>query len=50
MKSLSIIVPCYNAEESIAKSVVLLIKKLKKIKIINEIILINEKLTKLTTK
>ena len=42
MKSLSIIVPCYNAEESIAKSVVLLIKKLKKIKIRNENILIND--------
>ena len=42
MNSISIIVPCYNAEKFIDKNIRLLIKKLQSIKIKNEIILIND--------
>jgi len=42
MNSISIIVPCYNAEKFIVKNIRLLIKKLQSIKIKNEIILIND--------
>ena len=42
MNSISIIVPCFNAEKFIIKNISLLIKKLKKIKIKNEIILVND--------
>ena len=42
MNSISIIVPCYNAEKFIIKNISLLLKKLKKLKIKNEIILIND--------
>ena len=42
MNSISIIVPCYNAEKSIIKNISLLVKKIKKAKIKNEIIIIND--------
>lgn len=42
MNSISIIVPCYNAEKFIDKNISLLIKKLNKFKIKSEIILIND--------
>tara|TARA_B110000211_G_scaffold105303_1_gene122477 strand:- start:3935 stop:4660 length:726 start_codon:yes stop_codon:yes gene_type:complete len=42
MNSISIIVPCYNAEKFIIKNISLLIKKIDKSKIKNEIILIND--------
>ena len=42
MKSISIIVPCYNAEKFITKNISLLIKKIEKIRIKKEIILIND--------
>ena len=42
MNSISIIVPCYNAEEFIVQNINLLIKQINKTKIKNEIILIND--------
>jgi glycosyltransferase involved in cell wall biosynthesis len=42
MNSISIIVPCYNAEKFIVKNISLLIKKLNKSRIKNDIILIND--------
>jgi glycosyltransferase involved in cell wall biosynthesis len=42
MNSISIIVPCYNAEKFIIKNISLLIKKIDKLKVRNEVILIND--------
>ena len=42
MNSISIIVPCYNAEKFIIKNINLLIKKIDKLKVKNEVILIND--------
>lgn len=50
MKSISIIIPCYNAEKFIKKNFNILIKKLNNIKINYEIILINDGSTDNTKK
>ena len=42
MKSISVIIPCYNCENSIFADVKRILKKLKKINIVFEIILIND--------